>query len=46
MSASVGGPAGQTPCSQAGEARNLAMSRAGGSPKMRLYSRLNCEGLS
>ncbi len=36
----------QATTARPGEARKRAMSRAGGSPKWRRYSRLNCEGLS
>jgi transposase len=36
----------QATTAKLGEARRRAMSRAGGSPKWRRYSRLNCVGLS
>ena len=36
-----GSSAAQSACSQVGEARSRATSRAGGAPKVRLYSRLN-----
>jgi hypothetical protein len=36
----------QATTAKAGEARKRAMSRSGGSPKWRRYSRLNCDGLS
>ena len=34
------------PCSSIGTVRKRATSRPGGAPNRRLYSRLNCDGLS